>query len=55
MKFIEISVTIINAESFEDAIDFASATAAISVTRESAQPSVLTRIEIDSFLIESIK
>lgn len=48
-----LAVAITNGESFENAIKFASAAAAISVTREGAQPSIPTQMEINNFLNES--
>ena len=45
-----LAVAITNGESLEKAINFAAAAAAISVTREGAQPSIPTRTEIDNFL-----
>ena len=41
---------ITNEEPLTKAINFAAAAAAISVTREGAQPSIPTRKEIDNFL-----
>jgi len=45
-----LAVAITNEESLQEAINFAAAAAAISVTREGAQPSIPTRTEIESFL-----
>lgn len=45
-----LAVAITNGESLEKAINFAAAAAAISVTREGAQPSIPSRTEIDNFL-----
>jgi ribokinase len=50
-----LAMAITNGESFEIAIDFASAAAAISVERKGAQPSIPTRMEIESFLKQSKK
>jgi ribokinase len=50
-----LAVAITNDKSLQEAITFAAAAAAISVTREGAQPSVPTRAEIDNFLNESKK
>lgn len=45
-----LAVAITNQASLQDAINFAAAAAAISVTRQGAQPSIPTRIEIDNFI-----
>ena len=45
-----LAVAITNGESFKKAIDFASAAAAISVSRQGAQPSIPTRAEIEALL-----
>jgi len=45
-----LAVAITNEESLQNAINFAAAAAAISVTREGAQPSIPTYTEIDTFL-----
>ena len=45
-----LAVAITNEETLQNAINFAAAAAAISVTREGAQPSIPTRTEIDRFL-----
>jgi ribokinase len=45
-----LAVAITKDESLQNAINFAAAAAAISVTREGAQPSIPTRFEIDDFL-----
>lgn len=45
-----LAVAVTNDIGLQDAITFASAAAAISVTKEGAQPSVPFRIEIDNFL-----
>ena len=45
-----LAVAITEGESFEYAIDFASAAAAISVSRQGAQPSIPTRAEIEALL-----
>lgn len=45
-----LAVAITNEESLQEAINLAAAAAAISVTREGAQPSIPIRTEIDSFL-----
>lgn len=45
-----LAVAITNGESLENAINFAAAAAAISVSRKGAQPSIPTRAEIDNFL-----
>jgi ribokinase len=47
------AVALVEGKSLKDALQFASAAAAISVTRIGAQPSAPTRIEIDEFLKES--
>ena len=44
------TVALVEGKSLKDALQFASAAAAISVTRMGAQPSAPTRIEIDTFL-----
>jgi ribokinase len=48
-----LAVAITNEKSLEGAINFAAAAAAISVTREGAQPSIPTRAEIENFLNEA--
>ena len=48
-----LAVAITNGKSFIEAIDFAAAAAAISVTREGAQPSIPTLLEIKKFLNEA--
>ena len=45
-----LAVAITNEEPLHEAINFAAAAAAISVTREGAQPSIPTRNEIENFL-----
>ncbi len=50
-----LAVAITNEKSLQEAINFAAAAAAISVTREGAQPSIPTHAEIDNFLNESKK
>lgn len=45
-----LAVAITNGESLQEAINFAAAAAAISVTREGAQPSIPSRTEIENFL-----
>lgn len=50
-----LAAAITNYKSLHEAITFATAAAAISVTREGAQPSIPTRSEIDSFLNKHIK
>lgn len=45
-----LAVAVTNEKSLQEAIRFASAAAAISVTREGAQPSIPTLIEIDNYL-----
>lgn len=45
-----LAVGISNEEALADAINFAAAAAAISVTREGAQPSIPNRTEIENFL-----
>jgi ribokinase len=45
-----LAVAITNEEPLHEAINFAAAAAAISVTRKGAQPSIPTRNEIDNFL-----
>lgn len=45
-----LAVAVTNEKSLPEAIRFASAAAAISVTREGAQPSIPTLIEIDNYL-----
>lgn len=45
-----LAVAITNEETLQDAINFAAAAAAISVTREGAQPSIPTYTEINTFL-----
>ena len=44
------AVALVEGKSLKDALQFASAAAAISVTRMGAQPSAPTRLEIDDFL-----
>jgi ribokinase len=50
-----LAVAITNGKSLQEAITFASAAAAISVTREGAQPSIPTLSEIEIFLSKQIK
>ena len=50
-----LATAITNGAPLEDAIDFAAAAAAISVSREGAQPSIPTLVEIDSFQMEAKK
>jgi ribokinase len=50
-----LAVAVTNDKPLQEAIIFAAAAAAISVTREGAQPSVPTRAEIDNFLNEHTK
>jgi ribokinase len=45
-----LAVALVEGKSFTDSVRFASAAAAISVTRMGAQPSAPTRTEIDEFL-----
>lgn len=45
-----LAVAITNEKTLQEAISFAAAAAAISVTREGAQPSIPTHTEIDNFL-----
>ena len=47
------SVALVEGKSLKEALQFASAAAAISVTRMGAQPSAPTRAEIDGFLKEN--
>ncbi|MEZ4810718.1 MAG: ribokinase [Allomuricauda sp.] len=48
-----LAVAMTSGKSFLEAIDFAAAAAAISVTREGAQPSIPTLLEIKKFLDEA--
>jgi len=47
------SVALVEGKSLKESLQFASAAAAISVTRMGAQPSAPTRVEIDKFLKET--
>jgi ribokinase len=47
-----LAVALVEEKTFSDAVRFASAAAAISVTRMGAQPSAPTRNEIDAFLMQ---
>jgi ribokinase len=47
------AVALVEGKSLKEALQFASAAAAISVTRMGAQPSAPTRAEIDGFLKEN--
>ena len=48
-----LAVALVEDKSLKEALQFASAAAAISVTRMGAQPSAPTRKEIDKFLKEN--
>ncbi|MBN1821425.1 MAG: ribokinase, partial [Prolixibacteraceae bacterium] len=49
-----LAVALVEGKSLKESLQFASAAAAISVTRMGAQPSAPTRVEIDKFIIEMI-